>query len=225
MADATILFRDALQSVYGLLDWLPEPSGEIQRFRVPDDKPGSLNGWYVLYLDGIASGAFGSWKSGGTSIWCSREPVDAREAAQIRGRVEQARRQREAEQHQRQQKAAERANHWLRNAHRADSAHAYLVAKGVRSNGLRQRGTDLLIPLYLDGRLVNLQRIAPDCWKTLPGYALALSKTTPRPDVWPTASPSLHWREKWPSLTGCCRGNRVAPSPTAVCSMANGSAG
>jgi len=37
-----------------------------------------------------------------------------------------------------------------------------LVAKAVRSYGLRQRGADLLIPLYLDGRLVNLQRIAPD---------------------------------------------------------------
>ncbi|MQT30657.1 toprim domain-containing protein [Pseudomonas helleri] len=170
MTDATILFRDALQSVYGPLDWLPEPDGDIHRFRVPDDKPGSLNGWYVLYLDGIASGAFGSWKSGGTSTWCSREPVDAREAAQIRERVEQARRQREAEQHQRQQTAAEKANRWWSHARRADPGHAYLVAKGVRSYGLRQRGADLLIPLYLDGRLVNLQRIAPDGGKRfLPG--------------------------------------------------------
>jgi len=86
MTDATILFRDALQAVYGPLDWLPEPDGAIHRFRVPEDKPGSLNGWYVLYLDGIASGAFGSWKAGGASTWCSREPVDAREAAQIRER-------------------------------------------------------------------------------------------------------------------------------------------
>ena len=109
MTDATILFRDALQAVYGPLDWLPEPDGAIHRFRVPEDKPGSLNGWYVLYLDGIASGAFGSWKAGGASTWCSREPVDAREAAQIRERVDQARRQREAEQHRRQQQAAEKA--------------------------------------------------------------------------------------------------------------------
>lgn len=170
MTDATILFRDALQSVYGPLDWLPVPDGAIHRFCVPSDKPNTINGWYVLYLDGIASGAFGSWKSGGTSTWCSREPVDAREAAQIRERVEQARRQREAEQHQRQQKAAEKANRWWRNARRADPAHAYLVAKGVRSYGLRQRGADLLVPLYLDGRLVNLQRIAPEGGKRfLPG--------------------------------------------------------
>ncbi|EXF95600.1 topoisomerase [Pseudomonas fluorescens HK44] len=170
MTDATILFRDALQSVYGPLDWLPIPDGTIHRFRVPDDKPGTLNGWYVLHLDGIASGAFGSWKAGGASTWCSREPVDAKEAAQIRERVDQARRQREAEQHQRQQHAAELANRWWRNARRADPAHPYLVAKAVRPHGLRQRGADLLIPLYLDGRLINLQRIAPDGAKRfLPG--------------------------------------------------------
>ncbi|SDZ15466.1 toprim domain-containing protein [Pseudomonas sp. NFIX28] len=158
MTDATILFRDALQAVYGPLDWLPLPDGTIHRFRVPDDKPGTLNGWYVLYLDGIASGAFGSWKAGGASTWCSREPVD------------QARHQREAEQHQRQQQTTKLVNRWWRNARRAAPDHPYLVAKGVRSYGLRQRGADLLVPLYLDGRLVNLQRIAPDGAKRfLPG--------------------------------------------------------
>jgi len=170
MTDAIILFRDALQAAYGQLDWLPLPDGAIHRFRVPEDKPGTLNGWYVLYLDGIASGAFGSWKSGSASTWCSREPVDAREAAQIRERVDQARRQRKAEQLQRQQKASELADRWWRNARRANPDHPYLVAKSVRPHGLRQRGADLLIPLYLDGRLINLQRIAPDGAKRfLPG--------------------------------------------------------
>lgn len=170
MTDAIVLFRDALQAAYGPLDWLPVPDGAIHRFRVPEDKPGTLNGWYVLYLDGIASGAFGSWKSGSASTWCSREPVDAREAAQIRERVDQARHQRKAEQLQRQQKASELADRWWRNARRANPDHPYLVAKSVRPHGLRQRGSDLLIPLYLDGRLINLQRIAPDGAKRfLPG--------------------------------------------------------
>lgn len=162
MTDATILFRDALQSVYGPLDWLPVPDGAIHRFRVSDDKAGTLNGWYVLYLDGIASGAFGSWKAGGANTWCSREPVDYREAAQIRERIDQARRQREAEQHQRQQQTAERARRWWGDAYRAAPDHAYLIAKGVRSYSLRQRGDELLVPLYAGGVLVNLQRIGPD---------------------------------------------------------------
>lgn len=162
MTDAAILFRDALQSVYGPLDWLPVPDGAIHRFHVPGDKQGSENGWYVLYLDGIASGAFGSWKTGGTSPWSSREPADHREAAQIRERIEQARQQREAEQQQRQFKTANLAQRWWRDARRADPDHQYLLAKGARSHSLRQRGDELLVPLYAGGLLVNLQRIAPD---------------------------------------------------------------
>ena len=129
---APVLFREALQSVYGPLDWLPEPSGVIHRFHVPGDRQGSENGWYVLYLDGIASGAFGSWKNGGTRTWCSREPVDHREAVEVHQRIEQAKRQREAEQQQRQLKAALRAQRWWRDACRADPAHPYLIAKGIR---------------------------------------------------------------------------------------------
>jgi putative DNA primase/helicase len=162
MTDATILFREALQTVYGPLDWLPLPDGAIHRFRVPDDKASTLNGWYVLYLDGIASGAFGSWKAGGTHTWSSREPADHRETEQVRQRIEQARRQREAEQHQRQLSAANLAQRWWRDARRADPDHPYLIAKGVRSYSLRQRNDELLVPLYSGGVLVNLQRIAPD---------------------------------------------------------------
>ncbi len=159
MTDATILFRDALQSVYGPLDWLPVPDGSIRRFHVPGDKSGTLNGWYTLFADGIASGAFGSWKAGGTNTWSSREPSNNREAEQVRQRIDQARQQREAEQRQRQLETATLAQRWWRNARRADPDHPYLIAKCVRPHGLRQRGDELLIPLYSSGVLVNLQRI------------------------------------------------------------------
>ncbi len=160
--DGVIAFRDAMQSAFGLLNWLPIADGSIQRFHVPGDKAGTLNGWYVLYLDGIASGAFGSWKAGSAHTWCSREPVDAREAEQVRQRIEQARRQRQAEQHQRQQSAAEYANRRWRDARRADPEHPYLIRKGLRTHGLRQRGDALLVPLVRNGVLANLQRIYPD---------------------------------------------------------------
>lgn len=162
MTDSVILFRDALQSAYGPLDWLPLGDGDIHRFHVPGDKPSTLNGWYCLFADGITSGAFGSWKTGGTHTWCSREPMDAREAEQVRQRIEQARRQREAEQQRRQLKAADLAQRWWRDARRADPEHPYLVTKQVRPHALRQRGDELLVPLYVAGELVNLQRIAWD---------------------------------------------------------------
>lgn len=160
--DCVANFRDALQGVFGQLEWLPVADGSIHRFHVPGDKAGALNGWYVLFLDGIASGCFGSWKAGTSHTWSSRKPADSLEAELIRQRQGQARRQREAEQHQRQQQAAEYAARLWRDARRADPAHPYLSAKGCRSHNLRQRGDVLLVPLYHSGELVNLQRIDAD---------------------------------------------------------------
>jgi putative DNA primase/helicase len=160
--DCVIAFRDAMQTHHGRLDWLPIADGTIRRFHVPGDKPGTHNGWYLLFADGIASGCFGSWKANSSHTWSSREPASTVEAEQVRLRIEQARRQREAEQHQRQQAAAEFANRLWRDARRTDPAHPYLVAKGVRPFTLRQSDGVLLIPLVRDGVLVNLQRIKPD---------------------------------------------------------------
>ncbi len=160
--NCVILFRDALQSVCGVFDWLPIPDGTIHRFHVPGDKAGTLNGWYVLHLDGIASGAFGSWKHGQSHRWSSRQPANPFEVEQVRQRIEQDRRQREAEQHQRQQQAAEYANRLWRDARRAEPDHPYLIAKQVRAHHLRQQGDVLLVPLTYGGVLVNLQRIKPD---------------------------------------------------------------
>ncbi|MHC8341243.1 hypothetical protein [Pseudomonas sp. HLT2-19-2] len=64
----SLLFLDELQSAYGSLDFLPVPDGNINRFHVPGDKPGSLNGWYLLFADPVAEGCFGSLKAGGVYI-------------------------------------------------------------------------------------------------------------------------------------------------------------
>jgi putative DNA primase/helicase len=162
-SDCRPAFRDAMQAVYGQLDWLPVPDGDIHRFHVPGDRHGSENGAYQLFSDGIPWGWYGTWKDDGNwHNWSSRRPADPLEAQLIAQRNEQARRQREAVQHQRQQSAAEWADRWWRDARRADPAHPYLMTKGVRSHSLRQRGANLLVPLYAGGVLVNLQRIAPN---------------------------------------------------------------
>src|SRR3990167_3480584 len=46
--------------------------GSIHRFHINGDKTQSLNGWYVIYPDGIPCGAFGSWKSGKTHYWSAK---------------------------------------------------------------------------------------------------------------------------------------------------------
>ena len=160
--DFVILFRDVMQSVLGPLDWLPIADGDIHRFHVPGDTPGTQNGWYVLFVDVIACGVFGSWKVGGSQTWRSHKPANYLEAQIFTQRIEQAKRQSEAERLQRQQDTAERANRLWRNARGADPDHPYLIAKAARPYGLRQHRDVLLVPLTRDGRLMNLQRIHLD---------------------------------------------------------------
>lgn len=160
--DAVMLFRDNLATVFGTMDWLPIADGSIHRFHVPGDKAGTYNGWYVLFVTSIASGCFGSWKAGSSYTWSNRKPTDPLEAQLIAQRIEQAKRQRDAEQHQRQRAATEYANRLWRDARRADPKHPYLIAKGCRPYNLRQHGDVLLVPLCCSGALVNLQRIRSD---------------------------------------------------------------
>lgn len=163
--DPTNAFLNAIQAAYGALDLIQIADGKFHRFHIPGDRPGSRNGWYVLHLDGIASGCFGSWKLGATHKWSSRMPANPVEAQLIARRIQQARRQREAELHQRQQTAIEHARDLLSDASPADPYHPYLFAKGCHSHGLRQRGDLLLVQMYYNGHLVNLQRIAPNGFK------------------------------------------------------------
>jgi putative DNA primase/helicase len=193
--DCVSLFRDALQSTFGPLNWRPIADGSIHRFRVPEDKPGTLNGWYLLFVDGIASGAFGSWKAGESHTWSSRKPADRMEAQLITQRIEQAHRQREAEQQQRQQAAAEYAQRLWRGAGSADPAHPYLKAKVVPAFALRQSGGQLLVPLTRDGQLVNIQRIRPDGAKRFLAGGMVKGTCSPLGSI--TAGQHLYLCEGW----------------------------
>lgn len=162
MAAIESAFLEAMRSGLGQVEINPVADGVLHRFHVPGDRAGSVNGWYVLHADGIASGAFGTWKAGDHQTWCSRKPADPLEAQLIAQRIELSRAQREADTARRQQAAAEYAKRMWRDARRADPSHPYLTSKAVRPHSLRQSGDTLLVPLYFNGELVNLQRIGPD---------------------------------------------------------------
>ncbi|PQO96754.1 topoisomerase [Pseudomonas frederiksbergensis] len=193
--DCVILFRDFLQSHYGPLDLVPIPDGDIHRFHISGDRQGTLNGWYLLFADGISSGCFGSWKTGKSHTWRSREPANHQEALLIHQRIEQAKRQREAELHQRQQSTAEYANRLWRDSRRADPDHPYLVAKGVRAFALRQSGDVLLVPLTSAGKIVNLQRIYPDGAKRFLSGGMVKGCCSPLGSI--TADQPLYLCEGW----------------------------
>jgi putative DNA primase/helicase len=148
--------------------------GLLHRFHVEGDRRGSLNGWYLLHLDGRAAGAFGSWKTGVRSTWVAdgRRMTDAERdtfAKQIEVARAQARAERRAEHEAR---ATEARREWLSSAP-ADPTHPYLIAKAVKPQNLRQAGDALIIPLFdAFGSLWNVQRIQVDGGKRFrPGRA------------------------------------------------------
>jgi putative DNA primase/helicase len=157
MTETLLLFRAAMEAVFGSLESLPVGDGRIHRFHVAGDAPGSRNGWYVLHADARPVGCFGSWRTGGCHVWRGSPWTTAgqvrRQSSQRAGDAERARRQFNTA----------RYAQWLwANATPADPSHPYLLRKQVPPYGLRQKDQQLLVPLICEGRLLNLQRIAPD---------------------------------------------------------------
>ena len=144
---------------------LPLDDGSLHRFRVEGDKPGTRNGWYVLFGDGVPAGCVGSWKSGEVRSWCAKSysalTQDEREANARR--MEAARAQRQQEVAKAQCEAKAHALKLWREAIPATHRHPYIQSKGISATGLRQLDDVLLVPLSdISGALVNLQRIYPD---------------------------------------------------------------
>jgi len=134
--------------------------GRVRRFS-SSGRRGDDAGWYVLHLDSVPAGAFGCWRSGQTSQWCSRSlhSLSPSESEIYRRRLEDMRQQREADKHARQQQAREFAMSRWQNAATVLS-HPYLEAKDVQAYDLKADGDELLIPMRdASGVLQSLQAI------------------------------------------------------------------
>lgn len=137
--------------------------GAIHRFST-NGRRGDDSGWYVSHTDGVPSGAFGCWRTGLQSTWCSKSDHDmtTAEVEAHRQRIKAMQAQREAEQVQRQQSARQTAAALWQQADLA-TVHPYLSIKGVKPHAIKQDGDKLLIPLRdTAGTLHSLQTIAPD---------------------------------------------------------------
>jgi putative DNA primase/helicase len=142
--------------------------GALVRFRADGDKPGRLNGAAQVYADGVPAGWFhhhrlgikGKWRANGVRV------VDCGAGADYA----RQRLLREAERRTADEAGAIHATR-LWEAGRPASAHPYLVRKAMGPDGLREAGGGLLVPMRdLDGKLWNVQRIAPDGFKLfMPG--------------------------------------------------------
>ena len=146
----------------------PPPSivadGAIHRFST-NGKRGDDAGWYLMHADGIASGAFGCWRTGLQLTWSQRPSVGLSQHEKERHRqlISVMHAQRMLDRSRQQELAAAAAAHrW--NAAKSCTRHAYTVAKGVGNHGIRiERNGCLIVPMRdAAGTLFSLQSIAPN---------------------------------------------------------------
>lgn len=146
------------------------PDGQLHRYNVQGDKPGTPNGWYTLHTDGLPAGAFGSWKTGVFVNWCAKERNNLTndERLMYRLRMDAIRQAREAETRQRHTIAAAKAADLWGKGNQADRSHPYLIKKRVKAHSARQLGESLLLAIgNMQGQLRSLQFIQPDGAKRL----------------------------------------------------------
>lgn len=166
--DPVSAFRDAMAAAGINTPDQVVADGKLRRFHVEGDRRGTKHGWYVLYLDGLPAGSFGSWKLGVRHNWHAETngATNDEERALLRARIDAARRQRAQEDEQRRQRAAEKARRMWEQANPADPEHPYLVARQVRPHGIRQLGSRLVIPVRdADGKFTGLQFIGAEAEK------------------------------------------------------------
>ncbi len=131
--------------------------GKLHRFTVQGDKPGSKNGWYVLYGDGLPAGSFGSWKTGFKGTWCAKtlQNLTLAEREEFRRRMDAARKTREVEEQARRKAASDKALVIWKVSPPAPGDHPYLVKKHVRNHGLRLHKGTLVIPIRDSYRILH----------------------------------------------------------------------
>lgn len=151
--------NDAL-AARGITGLAIRADGGIHRFDHPDKRTGNLSGWYTCPTLKVA--VYGFWHLGEQHTVTTGGEADPAAAAEARLAAMRAKEQREAERRAQQAKTAEQARRWWAMAGAADPLHGYLQRKRLAPHGLRQRDRMLLVPLYYDGELVNLERIYPD---------------------------------------------------------------
>lgn len=138
--------------------------GRLHRLHIDGHKPGTLNGAYVLHPDGVPAGWFQDYTTGLSQTWrADAGKITHQEIIAQQARIDELKRLREIEQHERYENAAAKANHLWGCARPASARHPYLAKKKVKPYNLRQIRESLVIPIYNQSdRLVNLQFISPD---------------------------------------------------------------
>ncbi|WP_411726378.1 toprim domain-containing protein [Methyloglobulus sp.] len=138
--------------------------GKLHRCHINGHKSGTLNGAYVLHLDGTPAGYFEDFTTDIKTNWklegSERQPIDHEAQKQI----DAAKTERAKQRLIKEQKAARTANYIYPKAPLADPGNTYLIRKGIQPHGAKQGYNGaLILPLYdAKNDLVSLQFIHPD---------------------------------------------------------------
>ncbi len=139
--------------------------GKIHRCEMTGDKKGKKNGWYVLFLDGVPAGSFGSWRTGQTCSWCAKSDheLSADEIKENKRRMAAARALREKEETFLRAAAKDKAGKIWERAGSVDAKHGYVVEKGIKPIAAKQIKAMIVLPVRdIEGDLHSLQFIMPD---------------------------------------------------------------
>ena len=127
--------------------------GRIHRFS-SNGKTKDNAGWYVLFTDGIAAGAFGCWRENVKIKWCSVDEAELTqpEKHEFYKKIAEVKKQREHEEEINRTKARSKARSkaskiWEQSAE-APTDHSYLLSKKVQPHGLKLSRGKLVVPLY-----------------------------------------------------------------------------
>ena len=133
-------------------------------YQLSDDPPQKKKGYYCLAIDGdFAYGLCGNRREGVNHGWHSKASrkftKEEKEAWKLKRK--EAKQKQALEEKKRHEDAAKKAGEWWRNATPV-SNHSYIDRKQIRSFGLKVNNGWLIVPLYANGRLWNIQRINED---------------------------------------------------------------
>lgn len=164
MTDALNDFRNAMSDAGLRFSGEIVADGKLHRFYVDGDTKGKENGWYVLHLDGLPAGSFGSWKTGQKELWRAKSTrsLSPSERKELDKKIAAQKAQRDDEEKRVQAEAARRAKD-IWDASTSVGEHDYLRRKGIQPLGVRLSRDNLVVPVRSsDGAIHSLQFISPD---------------------------------------------------------------
>ncbi|MHB0918878.1 MAG: hypothetical protein ACYC1G_14000 [Thiobacillus sp.] len=165
MGDAASRFIGAMALPMRAADIVAD--GAPKRFRGEHDKPGTRLRFYAFNLNPIPHGFAGSFSGGDLAFEFWRDPearaIDWSEWSVLCASKRTMRQAIEHEQHSVWTEVRAKADRLLRAAKAPNPRHPHLVRCGIRpADGMKQLGSQLLVPVQRDGTVHNIQFIDPD---------------------------------------------------------------